>query len=527
MKAPWIKNALIGVNENTPIHTTGSLGNYLQKIAAQPSSAAQNFSLSVGIWAACQQAAFTPIAINEEEVAPLASIHLHPENTLPDQHPLAHIINEIFIINNPRLICESFQLLAQKNIKLPTQLLSTALDTGRRSTEIRNSLLKVIGLRGSLLARFNSDWKYATSNIDEKVAMDDERLWFEGNLAQREDFFKRCRQINPEHARELLENELKTLPAKERFTFVDLLEVNLCSEDETLLNALLSDRSNEVKERAAQLLSHLPESAYAKQITQIMQTLILPEKKLFKNTWACEPPTTFIAEWKQLGLTEKRPSHFQLGGERAWWLYQLVSKTPLRWWSSYTGMSVDELAKWSAKTDWAAPLRHGWQASMCTADLGWIKTLFEKPQLLETKQYSNLYSQLRKNFALLPNNDRANLINSFSKEVCKNLHLLQMLNDGLPLECSIPSSFSEFIFNAIYADYASSSTKDNYQKRHIYHDLIYAISPDVLMTWKKPEKKLTADHVTEIEWMNTLDRSIILRQKLHQQFNNLPQPPLD
>lgn len=521
MNAPWMKNALIGVNENTPLVAEGDLGIYLQKIAQQPSEAAQNFSLAVGIWVACRQAAFVPENLNEADIPDLPSVH--PEPSLAENHPAAHTLAEILLSNNQRLTCEALCLLEQQHLKLPCHLLASALDTGRRNTEIRPVILKSIGMRGAWLARLNPNWKYAATELDEKVDEHDERLWFEGNIAQREAFFKWCRNQDPAHARTLLENELKNLPAKERLTFVEQLETHLHADDEPLLTTLLNDRSSDVKNKAAELLAHIPTSAYAQEIARIMQTLVYPKKGLLKTSWLCNAPEKFLDNWKKLCLTEKPPAHYRLGGERSWWLFQLAAKTPLHWWREYTGMSIHELAKWSKNTDWSDVLRHAWQASLSTADIDWIQTLFEQPKLLETKQYSNLFAHLQRNFSLLSDEARVSLINDFPGDVCHNWQLLQMLAAGLPLHATLPRQFSEAVLKTLYADYAASSTQNNYQKRNTYQQLIWALHPDVLLGWKKPEKKMTADTNSEIQWMQSIDCGISLRQRLLTQLNNLTQ----
>lgn len=520
MKAPWIKHALIGVRENTPLPADGNLGAFLQTITKQPEDAAQNFSLAVGAWAACRQAVFAPAEIDEKNILEFPAIP--PESSLDEAHPAAYTLSEIFLSNKQRSICEALHLLEQQNIKLPSHLLSSALDAGRQNTEIRPHILKAIGLRGAWLARLNSNWKYAVTALDEHVEEHDERLWHEGNLNQREQFFNQCRKKDPARARTLLESELKNLPAKERLAFVEQLEIHLHADDEALLTSLLNDRSSEVKDKAAELLTHIPGSDYARQITGIMQTLVQQKKGLIRSSWTCDAPQTFSQEWKKLGLSEKPPSHYRLGGERSWWLFQLAVKTPLCWWNNYTGMSVHELAKWSGSTDWQDVLRHAWQESICTTDTEWIQILFEEPKLLETKHYSNLFAQLKKVFALLSDDVRVDLINRFPSHVCQNWQLLQMLSEGLPLHTTLPKQFSQSVLDTLCTDYKTSVMQNNYQKRHIYQSLIWAVHPNTLFKWQKPEKQLTSENAADIQWMQDIDHSIALRQKLHTQLSHLP-----
>ncbi|MGL4668171.1 MAG: DUF5691 domain-containing protein [Saezia sp.] len=519
MKALWIKNALIGVNENTPLAADGCLGDYLRKVAAQPTEAAQNFSLGVGVWAACQQAAFAPAFPHDANIPayPLALT----EPALPEQHPATHTLVEILLGNNLRLTYEALALLEKQSLKLPSHLMAAALDAGRRNTEIRPIVLKSTGVLGAWLSRFNPNWKYAVTDLEEKLDQHDERLWHEGNFAQREEFFKQCRENKPAHARTLLENELKNLPAKERLAFVGQMEMHLCVEDEPLLSSLLRDRSGEVKDKAAELLARIPHSNYAQQIINCMQTLVLQKKGLIKTSWLCDAPESFLPEWKELALTEKPPAHYRLGGERSWWLFQLVVKTPLRWWHDYTGMSIHELVKWSQTTDWKDILRHGWQESISTDDTEWIQVLFEQPKLLETKHYSNLYATLKKNFSLLTDEARVALINRFPADVCSNWQLLQMLSEGLPLHATLPKPFSQAVLDTLKADYKASSIQNNYQKRITYQNLVWALHPEALLSWQKPEKPLTAESAEEIKWMQEIDLGIALRQKLQSQLSSL------
>lgn len=258
--------------------------------------------------------------------------------------------------------------LDKAGLRLPHGLLVAALDQGRQSTELRPWLLPVLGERGRWLAAQNPQWAYAAGV--QEVA-DPEQVWQEGVLPQRVDLLESERASDPAKARVRLESSLKELNAKERAAMVQALRKGLSLEDEPLLEKLLTDRSKEVRENAAQLLTCLPASAHSRRIIGWLQSML---GRSDKGQWQIEPPTEGNQDWERDGITLQLPAYVK--GARAWWLEQLVALAPLTFWQQTLEQSPEQLWEWSRRSDWKTALRQGWLRALDTQhDLRWLPLL--------------------------------------------------------------------------------------------------------------------------------------------------------
>ncbi|QNP50024.1 hypothetical protein H9K75_09345 [Diaphorobacter aerolatus] len=164
------------------------------------------------------------------------------------------------------------------------------------------------------------------------------------------------RARSPAAARERFEAALKELGAKERLAMLEVLNERLSMDDEALLERLLTDRSGEVRQLAAEQLSALPESAHAQRVIAWVEPLLRRDGE--KAGWTIEPPEKENADWPRDGIAIK-PHGFFKGGERAWWLYQLTRMTPPDWWTRHLDMTPEALFAWTGKTEWQRPIRDG------------------------------------------------------------------------------------------------------------------------------------------------------------------------
>ncbi|KAI5935606.1 Interleukin-4 receptor subunit alpha [Manis javanica] len=163
----------------------------------------------------------------------------------------------------------------QAGQRLPHDLLVPALEQGRQSVELRQWLAPVLGERGRWLGALNPQWGYA-SGVEETA--DPELVWQEGSVEQRLALLRSERATDAAKARTRLER-WKELGAKERLPLVQALAVGLGMDDEPLLEKLLSDRSKEIRENAAQMLSCLPDSAHSQRVMGWMQSMLQQDEK--------------------------------------------------------------------------------------------------------------------------------------------------------------------------------------------------------------------------------------------------------
>ena len=513
MKAPWLKDAIIGIKTAPQLHIEGDMGELIAKVLTQPIEPALAFAQSIGVWAVCRKAAVMPSFIQGEQT--LEKDCAAVEKTMSADHPVLKALIQLLEKANFRLLAEVFNLMQQKELRLPTQLLPLALDTGKRSVELRLSLSHVLGTRGIWLAHQNPAWRYAASDISENADEDDIRLWEEGTQTQREAFFKNCRTKTPDQARELLSSELHQLPAKERLQFVEIMETNLSLNDEDFLTSLLKDRSREVKEKASALLGQLPQSGYAQKIISYMQELLVKEKGLIKTSWKCTPPQEFNPEWAELGLTKDVPSSYRVGGERSWWFIQLIRKTPLAWWQTYTGMTPKDLLQWSKKTDWQKELQQGWIENLSCQDFDWIILLFQQPSYAKMGNY-HIQSKLQQVLPQLSFEKLRTLFEQLPDNVLSYPQTLNTLINGLPFGQTLPEDFSQRICKLLKENYNKKQTREDYRIRYFFQEAAHMLSPNVLKTYKPISP---APDQSEEQWVQEIEQIIEIRQTLHNSFD--------
>ena len=286
----------------------------------------------------------------------------------PDDAKLESLIDAIFTEGPQDMLAPSFAFLDQAGQRLPHGVLVSALNQGRQSTELREWLLPVLGERGRWLAAQNPQWAYATG-VQETA--DPEQIWQEGSVAQRVSLLEAERATDSAKARARLEASLKELNAKERAPMVAALHAGLSLDDEPLLEKLLTDRSKEVRENAAQLLTRLPDSAHSQRMTAWLQAMLSRDDK---GEWQIEPPTEGNKDWERDGIALQLPTYVK--GERAWWLQQLVALAPIDFWRQALDKSPEQLWDWSRRSDWKSALRQGWLRALDTQhDLRWLPLL--------------------------------------------------------------------------------------------------------------------------------------------------------
>lgn len=300
--------------------------------------------------------------------APLAVPAAAPaeSRTAPADARLHTLMGDVLKDGPFELQASMLRTLDQAGQRLPHDLLVPALEQGRQSVELRQWLAPVLGERGRWLGTLNPQWGYA-SGVEETA--DPELVWQEGSVEQRVALLRSERATDAAKARTRLEGSLKELGAKERLPLVQALAVGLGMDDEPLLEKLLSDRSKEIRENAAQMLSCLPDSAHSQRVMGWMQSMLQQDDK---GQWIVEPPEEGLKEWERDGITLK-PDAYHRGGKKAWLLEQMVQLTPVSFWTRALGLTPLEVMEWSRRSDWKSSLRQGWvRALQYQLDVEWI-----------------------------------------------------------------------------------------------------------------------------------------------------------
>lgn len=343
-------SALLGTDRRPPEWPVldGPLGALLGRIPRE--SVEKALLQTVGVLGTCQLAGM--LSPKDDSAPSVAEDESTPQDGRTD------LLSAILADGPERLQAEAFLKIAAAGRHLPHRLLPRALECGRRSVALRPSLLRVLGRRGAWLAAQNDAWSFAAGSGSTDVL--DQDVWQHGSLDQRRLYLVALRQQDAAKARDLVREAMSTEGAKERSAFIECLGTALSHEDEDLLEATLADKSKEVRQLAARLLSTLPQSRYAQRLAGYVAPLLKSEKKLLRGTViTLEAPAAYDAAWKADLIEEAKPKGHGMG-ERAWWLYQIVQRVPLSWWEAQTGMKPAECLAWAQKSDWKDELLQGW-----------------------------------------------------------------------------------------------------------------------------------------------------------------------
>jgi len=258
---------------------------------------------------------------------------------------------------------EWLRLVAGAGQLVPPDRLPALLHAGSVDPRLRASATDVIGERGRWLGGRNPAWAWASGTAD-----DDAGTWATGSRDARRLVLARLRSTDPGRARQLLASTWATETAEDRAAFLGVLATGLSMDDEPFLEAALDDRRKEVRHAAAGLLWGLPRSRLGERMAERTRSLVeVPAVRL---------PEAVDRAMVRDGVVARPPAG---AGQRAWWLHQLVSATPLSTWTGEPARLVEQ----------APPvLRQAWaEAAARQRDEEWAMALLdaghiEQPALL-------------------------------------------------------------------------------------------------------------------------------------------------
>ncbi|MEW1721177.1 DUF5691 domain-containing protein [Streptomyces sp. NPDC093109] len=269
----------------------------------------------------------------------------------------------------------------ERGYRAPAAVLPALLDAARARTDLRPGALLFAGVRGRWLARLNPEWRFALRDASGggalPAARDAEsvrRLWAEGLFTERLALLSAVRAEDPAAARELLASAWSTERAEDRLLFLDSLRTGLSPADEAFLEEALSDRSRNIRATAAELLSALPNSAFARRMAARAATCVSMDRTGGGQVVAVEAPHECDADMRRDGVVPTAPAG---RGERSWWLGQLVEAAPLATWPARLGgRTPAEIVALPVLDDWADDLHAAWcRAAVRQRDALWSAAL--------------------------------------------------------------------------------------------------------------------------------------------------------
>ncbi|MDH5710033.1 MAG: DUF5691 domain-containing protein, partial [Hylemonella sp.] len=386
--------ALLGAErQQQALSAPGPLGETLARLypqAALPASAEQRSAALLD--------ALAVLSLYRRGARPPAEVAALPAACETDDWPAAGAqaasqLRQIIEDEGAELLHEWLAVAAQARRRCPELLLPRLLERLARGRSPMPAQSSVLGGRGRWLALQHEDWR---ALLTQAASDDAERPWAaqwlahweEGSTAQRCAALQALRQREPQAAQQRLAAVFAAEPAAVRAALLDTLATGLGPADEAWLEACLTDKSQEVRQRAAALLSRLPDSGFGQRVEARAQTWLQfkPKTGLLsriggsKGELAVLLPEAWDAAWMRDGLIEKPPRG---QGAKAWWLAQTLALVPPSSWARQWGLTPADCLSLLDGHEWREPLRTGWlQATLTQADADWAAAWLAAPAAL-------------------------------------------------------------------------------------------------------------------------------------------------
>jgi uncharacterized protein DUF5691 len=246
------------------------------------------------------------------------------------------------------LLAEWLAAAAAAGRRLPPEQVPALLDAGRRHRQLRPLIAPVAGPLAGWLAAQRPDWTYASGVAASEPAVDDHEVWELGSIGRRVEYLRRLRGTDPARARELLESTWETESPEHRTALLPALATGLAPADEPPLERALDDRRRQVRDIALDLLGRLPGSGYARRMAARAGDCVhVPES----GSITISPPATCDRSMRRDGIAPRPPAG---RGERAWWLEEILARTPLHAWPE-----PHEFVARGVDPEWAPTVRRG------------------------------------------------------------------------------------------------------------------------------------------------------------------------
>jgi hypothetical protein len=262
------------------------------------------------------------------------------------------------------LLPELLQAVVDRELRVPPEVLPDLLDTGRAHPELRGLVMAAGGARAVWLAAQNPFWARLAAT-ESTVESSSDRDWYEGTPGQRIAYLRSRRRVDPDAGRELLVADWPTLAPDERAALLDVLATGLGPADEELIEQALGDKRKEVRATAQHLAATLPGSAFNQRASDRTKECLTVTGRAVEVT----PPAQCDTPMRRDGIEPKPPTGV---GERAWWLEQVLARTPLGDWDP-------RMLSLSIADDWEPVVHHGLaQAAINERNGEWATALVDR-----------------------------------------------------------------------------------------------------------------------------------------------------
>lgn len=256
-----------------------------------------------------------------------------------------------------QLLATALGLVADCGWRLPAPLLVRVLNETAYRHEEREAVLDVIDERAAAVLREHPVWG---KRVEPLVSLPgggsgDDSVWRLGTTAQRLAYFRRLRAQDPAAARALMVASWKKEKAEARERIVEALATGLGEADLPLLEMAITDRSGGVRQAAAQVLLHLPESGLVQRAEALAASHMSVTKRFLRTPRVdCRPievtDEVLRDEYGERGTGD--PSRVDVGppaarraaaGHPPALLEEVVGRVPIDRWPALIGLSAGQL----------------------------------------------------------------------------------------------------------------------------------------------------------------------------------------
>ena len=256
-----------------------------------------------------------------------------------------------------QLLATALGLVADCGWRLPAPLLVRVLNETAYRHEEREAVLDVIDERAAAVLREHPVWG---KRVEPLVSLPgggsgDDSVWRLGTTAQRLAYFRRLRAQDPAAARTLMVASWKKEKAEAREGIVEALTTGLGEADLPLLEMAITDRSGGVRQAAAQVLLHLPESGLVQRAEALAASHMNVTKRFLRTPRVdCRPievtDEVLRDEYGERGTGD--PSRVDVGppaarkaaaGYPPALLEEVVGRVPIDRWPALIGLSAGQL----------------------------------------------------------------------------------------------------------------------------------------------------------------------------------------
>ena len=268
-------------------------------------------------------------------------------------------ILEQILLSRPQehLLATALGMVAECGWRLPAPLLMRVLNETAYRHEGRDAVLAVIDERAAAVLRDHPVWGKRVAPLVSLPGGDsgDDSVWRLGTTAQRLAYFRRLRAQAPAAARTLMVASWKEEKAEARRGIVEALATGLGEADLPLLEMAITDRSGGVRQAAAQVLLHLPESGLVQRAEALAASHMSVTKRFLRTARVdCQPievtDEVLRDEYGERGTGD--PSRVDVGppsarrtaaGYPPALLEEVVGRVPIDRWPALIGLSAGQL----------------------------------------------------------------------------------------------------------------------------------------------------------------------------------------